>query len=227
MVTVPVGPPSGLPLYSGAHAVERAPWLQVPGEPTAWYARFLRYVGLGRRRSVLWACQDEAGRECQAPQSWYVAARIFRWQERADAYDLDRAQRDLEAYEAERVRSRTERRGLLNALREKLADHLDDLDYVDLSWQTAAQVAKVVTSELRAEHNDLPAQPVKQQVTGAGDGPIKVQVDVDDSRARLLAAITRIAERQREAAGYLLTEPGGSGPDPLRLGGAMGEAGPA
>src|SRR5437899_12657894 len=74
---------------------ERKPWdqLEDEGESTLWYGRFRAYLLMGFKRSVSAVFQLEA-EEIRGNQStetygyWYEYAKKYRWEERAQAYDV-------------------------------------------------------------------------------------------------------------------------------------------
>lgn len=71
------------------------PCTRLEGEPTAWYGRFLLYLSLGPNRSVASVWRNEAPGGSQRrilPGNWRRAARRYRWQERAEGYNLALAQ---------------------------------------------------------------------------------------------------------------------------------------
>jgi hypothetical protein len=83
------------------------PWLRQKNEPAAWYLRFKRYLELGPKRSLRKALAAEPvthketkGNKNQTdqtkknlsnasvPGAWSRASKLWRWSERAVAYDL-------------------------------------------------------------------------------------------------------------------------------------------
>ena len=63
-------------------------WDQQPGEPAAAYARFLVYRGLGPCRSLDKAARAYGGSKGRAPGNWFREAAAWKWQERAQAWDI-------------------------------------------------------------------------------------------------------------------------------------------
>lgn len=64
----------------------RAAWEQQPGENDLWYARFLRYVALGPRRSVSIVAKGKPN-AYPIPAHWPIQAKQNTWKVRAEAFD--------------------------------------------------------------------------------------------------------------------------------------------
>lgn len=75
------------------------PWLRQKNEPATSYMHFRIYLDMGRSRSLRKALAVDRGielatigdkelRKIHLPGSWSRAAKIWRWKERAEAYDL-------------------------------------------------------------------------------------------------------------------------------------------
>jgi len=81
------------------------PWLRQRSEPAAWYMRFKRYLDMGSKRSLRAVLADEASTQVDTretaksqevkklsdvsvPRPWRRASKLWRWVERAAAYDL-------------------------------------------------------------------------------------------------------------------------------------------
>jgi hypothetical protein len=89
---------------------ERKAWDQLPNEPDLWYGRFTAFLRLGTKRSVNAVFKKENNKKQQKTTAfpgptWYEAAKEWRWQERARAYDEhQRAEEDrIIAEEREKV----------------------------------------------------------------------------------------------------------------------------
>jgi hypothetical protein len=107
-------------------------WDRLPDESGLWYGRFDLYRLAGTGRGVDAAYRLATGKEGRAGASWWNACRQWRWQERAEAWDV--AERDrFRAEEEERRRAARERRlYLLGEARESswkaiLAGNLSEL----------------------------------------------------------------------------------------------------
>lgn len=89
---------------------ERQPWEQIDGEPDLWFGRFSVYLRLGVKRSVN-AVFARQNKEKQGKTStkmgpeWCNAAKTWKWEERARAYDkhIFSEQDRINAEEKERV----------------------------------------------------------------------------------------------------------------------------
>lgn len=70
------------------------PWERQQNEPARWFLRFRRYLASGHTRSVNAVYeaeqQEKAGKSRgKAGETWYHAAKLYRWEERAAAYDAN------------------------------------------------------------------------------------------------------------------------------------------
>lgn len=91
------------------------PWLRQKQEPALWYMRFRRYLEMGPKRSMRAALAAEPdtkkttkSNKSQAkkpvslsslsiPGAWSRAAKVWRWKERCEAYDLHQQSRYAQA----------------------------------------------------------------------------------------------------------------------------------
>jgi hypothetical protein len=124
---------------------ERKIWEQEEGESTLWYGRFVKFMRLGTRRSInaVFAKEQRANakvtrnnekqRELNAPGEWYDIKKVWKWDERARAYDeYQRAEEDrIIAEERDKImRSgfalQHKRIQLLDRLSRKLVKMTDD-----------------------------------------------------------------------------------------------------
>lgn len=67
-------------------------WSQQEGEPSLWYGRFLVYLRLGTKRSVAVVYKKEnhvkpRQTASKIPGDWYDIEKVWKWKERAKAYD--------------------------------------------------------------------------------------------------------------------------------------------
>lgn len=79
------------------------PWLRQKNEPANWYMRFRRYLDLGPGRSLRKALASEPNQKAthsnkklsdiSIPSSWSRSAKVWRWKERAEAFDLSQQER--------------------------------------------------------------------------------------------------------------------------------------
>src|SRR5213078_24692 len=87
------------------------PWLRQKNEPAAWYMRFKRYLDLGPKRSLRKAVvgEPDTQKATKGPEknqetkkvsdvsvsgAWKRASKVWRWVERAQAYDLAEQAKD-------------------------------------------------------------------------------------------------------------------------------------
>jgi hypothetical protein len=85
--------PIAEPLYLHPEQVPaKKPWERTEGEPARWFFRFRNYLSMGSKRSINAVYeaekQDKSGKSSnKAGTTWYSAAKRYRWQERAEAWD--------------------------------------------------------------------------------------------------------------------------------------------
>jgi hypothetical protein len=111
----------------------RQPWEQMDGEPNLWFGRFQVYLGLGPMRSVKAAVTAAAagpeagtgtgsgtgaGKPRKSSGIWSRHGRVWRWRERAQAWDAQ--QRNLLA-----VAERNSRAALKSRRLDVIGDYLD------------------------------------------------------------------------------------------------------
>ena len=86
-------------------------WERQPGEPARWYERFTVYRRMGPRRSFLGAAKlhcEQAGSKLpwKLPGSWQRNAELWRWRQRAEAWDQAEAEREEQTWQDRRRRHR-------------------------------------------------------------------------------------------------------------------------
>ncbi|HEX3643702.1 MAG TPA: hypothetical protein VHV10_20625 [Ktedonobacteraceae bacterium] len=75
------------------------PWMRQKNEPADWFMRFRRYLEMGTKRGLRALVAAEAGTQVNTkegkklsdvsvPRAWRRASKLWRWTERAAAYDL-------------------------------------------------------------------------------------------------------------------------------------------
>jgi hypothetical protein len=88
-------------------STEHKPWERLPDEPLFWYSRYKRFQGLGPKRTMLAALEQERRvskvpkstengkkpKSVAVPGSWKQASSKWRWVERAQAYDDDKVEK--------------------------------------------------------------------------------------------------------------------------------------
>ena len=67
-------------------------WSRVPDEPTRWYSRYEEFRLMGPTRNMLemanqWRARKGKKRQDSPPGAWTKASRLWRWRERAEAWD--------------------------------------------------------------------------------------------------------------------------------------------
>ncbi len=105
----------------GSGQEKRNPWEQMDGEPDYWFGRFQIYLGLGPMRTLIAtpaAVTRQTGKSCSYNPEWGRHSRIWRWRERAQAWDAH--QRDLLA-----VAERNSRATLKSRRLDVIGDYLD------------------------------------------------------------------------------------------------------
>jgi hypothetical protein len=146
---------------------ERDPWERLPDESALWFSRFQQFLMLGAHRSVrrVFKTETPQAKHESVYGHWYAMAQMNHWAERALAWDEFQAKEERIAAHEERLAARSQRRSLLREFGERVDLHLDDLHEQNLGWRNAAEAIKVLTSESRAEYNDLPTHKVENTVT--------------------------------------------------------------
>jgi hypothetical protein len=153
------------------------PWQREQGEPNKWFQRFRIYMDMGPNRSLLGAYKHDkarngaTGKPTNVPPVWRTMSDQWRWQDRAEAYDLQQLrQREDEAAAIEderrqadaqlRIEWRAKRQAMAQLAFNRVAASLNKLtDPEDLpNLNRAVQAVKVVLGELRAEFDELPTQ---------------------------------------------------------------------
>lgn len=89
---------------------DRFLWERQTDEPILWFERFLMFIFMGVKRSVvgiyrrhrLTKCPDRVLKVSTAPARWLRLAKKWRWRERAEAYDATMYLEILEDAERER-----------------------------------------------------------------------------------------------------------------------------
>jgi hypothetical protein len=206
-------------------------WDRREGETSVNFARFHCYLVLGPERSVIASIYEYHKRIIHRPldekiryssriyQVWRNIATKNDWQSRAAAWDQEQARLELKAISHNRMRSRVERKDMLDLLRAKTVEAISGLDPEDANWRDVVAAVKVVAQELRQEHDDTPKQ--RMEVTGENGKPI--EVEVTGAREKLSAAITNILAARRVGQSAELPDGSGSGSIDVRLEGDMGE----
>ena len=155
---------------------ESEPWQRLPGERNLWFARFERYRLAGPKRSLLGVVNAERARRDakpgrSAPQAWAKAAKQWRWQQRAEAWDEQ--QRLLaRAAHADAVREMNERQiQEAKALQSLAIQRLKSCNPEKLS---TSDVLRYLIEAAKLERTALgePQSIAEQRLTGPGGGAV-------------------------------------------------------
>lgn len=164
------------------------PWDQLKDEKSAWFKRFEQYRLMGTKRSFLAVYNQERREKARkgatefkpaksVPSSWRNAAKKYRWEDRAEAWDAQEAIRIRTERAAEERRLREaamqNRRGMLGAMENILARTMQD--YMGGSSKTAdpQDVMRLMTAmeklnrDSRLEFGDMPKQEIDLNVKGS------------------------------------------------------------
>lgn len=157
------------------------PWDRVlfpEPEPMIWFTRFEQYRLTGPHRTIIAVYKTEDEEVRGAKNTWYNMAKLWRWSERAEAFDTYELMRLRYEREVSRLNSRNARVQLLQGAfsiavgctknymammdraKKNEKEHLPSLK--DLT-----QLIRMVTTELRTEHDDNP----RARVSFEGLGP--------------------------------------------------------
>jgi len=155
-------------------------------EPNLWYSRFVEFLRLGPRRSVLELynqyIQDRDGegatRRTSTPSSWGRAAVEWNWRERAEAWDEAERQRQAREFKEQQDRAKIERIALLRKTKARLAQVLDTVDIERATLADLTRLLRAVCQEERAEYDDEPTQRVETTDTIVVVGGIDLDHDI-------------------------------------------------
>ena len=184
-----------------------APWELQPQEPPRWFARFEVYRTLGPARTLettFATVRESHGLAGERPgQAWYKAARQWRWEERAAAWDAAERERLAAAENDRRFDRREARLGhiqrllltIVNVLAAAEIDHFDKdtaramlpvlrLFFRDLLMQERAELGLPVI-ELRPHAGEV--------VSFTGDELAQAMREVHDWSGKLAAGHGEVA----------------------------------
>lgn len=139
--------PTSLPEPAPEKLTPKQPWERLDDEPNRWFQRFERFRLLGPTRSIeaLYRAEREAkGREVKRPSHrWYISSDLYRWKERAEAWDKhlsDLAAAEVEAKWLAKVMEKTE---VLARLSEMARGDVGDfMDIESMSYNLSMKKAK-------------------------------------------------------------------------------------
>lgn len=181
---------------------EKALWLQQDGEPALWFRRFDRFRLMWPVRKIATVFQEEQAEKNSEKQrtkpigEWYRIAKVWKWEERALAWDKHESDELAKVIAAEKAKVLTHSYALmhkrvetLNALAEKLLKMTEDEDKVWVPDVKAVgfeavdlkQFNDALFREIRAHFADIAAElgeRVKKSETTIKSLP-KVYIDLD------------------------------------------------
>lgn len=112
-------------------------WDRLPSESGLWYERFDLYRLAGPGRNLDATYRLATGKEGRAGASWWNACRKWRWEERAEAWDVVEREALRAAEEERRREAREERLRLLGEARRAVWQGLENADLAKLSKEEA------------------------------------------------------------------------------------------
>lgn len=185
-------------------------WLKQKDEPARWHERFRRFCRMGPSRSLLGLVnriRQESGKEKKQtiPGSWSEMCKLWRWRERAEAWDAHMRRREDAKWEKRQLELRENEWNLGGKLMEKGLQMLDyPLAAVTQEQQTgtsedATRVVNTVNpsrwtmrdaafmvktgSDVSRLAAGLATEHRREEVTGKDGGPIEV-LDIEAIRKK-------------------------------------------
>lgn len=176
-------------------AADRHPWEKQPAETAIQYARFLRFRNIGRSRSLIKVHNllTEIDDEIQYTTIVYYS-HIFRWYERAEAWDIEEQEKEAEEYAQIKIDALLRHLEIANKLREKA---LLALEYIEeFTPRDIVQFVKISTDLERLAIAGLTqeekiAENKKPQI-GIDDGS---DLTPEERQARMIEIISELARR--------------------------------
>jgi hypothetical protein len=192
------------------------PWKRQAGESTLWFERFTLYRKQGTRRTLLGAVNAYKAKRSQRrtddiPGAWRNAFAVFKWRERAQAWDDHQAAIDEARWEKRRREVRDVEWELSESLIEKARQMLqfplattertqDDngrqvttiVKPARWTMRDAASVIKV-SSELKRLASNMPTATARTEVTGANGERLIPSRNLDTLTDEELMAIAALA----------------------------------
>ena len=137
-------------------------WERSAREPALWFHRFDAYYRpLGPERNLLRAYkawyQAEKGRvsrSVSAPTSWREAADLWRWAERAEAWDVGQRLARLKEEDEARRKSREQRIAILQGVLLRASTAVMNLNPDEAKWGDVIAAARLAVQELRHEYGE-------------------------------------------------------------------------
>lgn len=165
---------------------DSAPWERMVGERKLDYALFERYLAMGPERRIKdFLKQQHAievagrGRPMGLANRVYRLSSVWKWAERAGAYDEYLSAKERADYEQERRQQRKARQQVLRAYFGILASKLPQLrsDQKTIDWDDATNALRMLVNELRKEYDDTPEQR-ELAGEGAAEGGVIMAVEL-------------------------------------------------
>jgi hypothetical protein len=175
-----------------ADEVQRKPWDQWEGEPSNWYGRFVIFRDLGPGRSLA-ACSRTYCQQRNKPLhptnvAWSEAARVWKWRERALAWDTHE-RNALTLVEANRKAAARERRSVvINEGMDIAREMIRAADLENLS----VEEARALFPESRKYLKDMIEADRKEWDKNLYD------VEVEENQVLITADDLRAAQRELE-----------------------------
>jgi|WetSurMetagenome_2_1015567.scaffolds.fasta_scaffold01259_9 hypothetical protein len=149
---------------------ERDPWDRQPKETPRQYGRFCAYLQMGRARTLRATAKilRETGDQITV-RSLYQVSSLYRWAERAEAWDLGQDKADLEKLRLDRQDMIERHRRIATKLERaaiKALDRLEARNYEEVTMGDVVRALKLGTDLERIALGDQPAQQPASQPAG-------------------------------------------------------------
>lgn len=191
---------------SAAGEVRCKPWEQWDEEPANWYGRFVIFRDMGPARSLTGAVRSYYKKRNKpahpANESWCENARVWKWRERAMAWD--QYQRDLMTLvEANRKAAARERRtAVIGENIDTAREMIRAADLENLSTEEARalfpEARRYLKDMIEADRKEYDKNLYDVEVE-TGGGTTQLQITADDLRAAQREWEKREAEKAEEA----------------------------
>ena len=159
--------PKGIKVISFTDGTPK--WDKQPGQTAEQHGYLTDYLQLGRGRRI----KDLQESTKKSPNYLYQLSRAHRWREIAEAWDANEDAKWAVMMTEERRRAAREKLALSRHLAKLCVDALTRLSGADVTPQALASLAMTVVKIQAAVFDE----PSRIEVTGAGGGPVAIQVD--------------------------------------------------
>src|SRR5262249_9966141 len=141
-------------------------WDRLPDEPANWYARFEAYRLAGPQRTLegVWTAEAKRSKAKRPGSDWYQAAKRWRWQERAEAWDAAQREEARSCYAAQVEAGRLRWAALTAKALAKAERFIDRLDPEACDPGTMLKLLKQAWEISCKLHEDLVLVPALAQV---------------------------------------------------------------